>query len=74
MRDDRALPRDGRLAVDAVGAQGGALVDHDDLHVDALAAEALGLLGDGLRLVQEHAGRRCSPAGRAPEWSSRWRR
>jgi hypothetical protein len=51
--DDRALPLGGGRPVHAVGAGGGALVDHDDLDAHALPLEPRRLLPDALRLVEE---------------------
>ena len=61
--DDRALPRPPRLAVDRVGAEHGALVDDDDLHLDARAAQPLGL-ALGCARPRRGTARPCGGAGR----------
>ena len=59
--DDRAVPRHARRAVDRVGPDRRALVDHDDLHPDALLAQLLRLGLDACR----------SPAGTSVRRSRR---
>ena len=51
--EDRSLPRGPRRVADRVAAQRGALVDDDDLDLDALPAQPLGLGLDPGRLVEE---------------------
>ena len=68
--DDRALPRGRGAVVDAVGAEHGALVDHDDLHLDAAAAQLARLALDALGLVEEREARgrlRPHELGRRPD-------
>ena len=51
--EDRSLPRGPRRVADGVAAQRRALVDDDDLDLDALPAQPLGLGLDPRRLVEE---------------------